>query len=121
MCGLCRTTGSAAGSTRYVIEASGKRCLIAATAGVVNTTSPMSRRRMSTNFTWPSALLLRSGLDRGLVDQHHRDVVLDGIDASALGALERGTVFHELNGRLARRADQNLEELGIDRHRLTIR
>jgi hypothetical protein len=60
-------------------------------------------------------------LDRRLVDQHHRDVVFDGIDAAALVALKRGPVIHELNGRLARGADENFEELGIDRHRVTIR
>jgi len=38
-------TTSADGSTRYVISASGKASRMAVTAGVVKTTSPMSRRR----------------------------------------------------------------------------
>ena len=44
------TTGAAAGSTRYVISASGKASRMAVTAGVVNTTSPMSRSRTSRIF-----------------------------------------------------------------------
>src|SRR4029079_13892670 len=39
--------------------------------------------------------------DRGLVYQHHRDVVLDWIDAVTLLAFERRAVVHQLDRRLA--------------------
>ena len=70
--------------------ASGKRWRSARIAGVVKTTSPIWRRR--TSRICESML---SRLDGGFVDQHHRDVVLDRVDALAGGALERRAVLDE--------------------------
>ena len=61
-----------------------------------------------------------SVLDRGLVHQHHGNVVLDGVDAPARLALQPAAVVHEVHRGLAVRADQNLEEGGVDGHVLTI-
>ena len=55
-------------------------------------------------------------LDRRFVDQHHRDVVLDGIDALARGALERGAVLDERDRRLAVRTGENFEQFRVDGH-----
>jgi hypothetical protein len=57
-----------------------------------------------------------SRFDRGLVDQHHRDVVLDGIYAVTLVAFQSGAVLDELNGGLAGRAREDLEKFGVNRH-----
>src|SRR4051812_46958 len=93
-CGLPATIGAAAGSTRYVRCASGNRWRRAAMAGVVKTTSPICRRRTNRIFNLPSDVW-RSRLDRRLVDEHDRNVVLDRVYALAGVALESGAVFHE--------------------------
>ncbi len=49
--GFSRTTGSACGSTRYVRCASGNVRFNARISGVVNTTSPIKRRRINKMFT----------------------------------------------------------------------
>src|SRR5262245_32805876 len=109
--------------------------------GVVKTTSPMRRRRTRRIFTdlvggwW---LVVRRGwwnypathesrttardsrFYGGLVDEHHRDVVLDRIDAVTLVALECRAVLHEPDGSLTVGTRQNFEELGVDGH-LTLR
>ena len=59
-------------------------------------------------------------LDFRLVNQHHRDVILDGIDPATFFALERGAVFHEPDRRLALRAHQDFEQRGVDGHEGTI-
>ena len=82
--------------------------------GVVNTTSPIRRSRSSRIFTRWLVKMAMLELDRGFVDEHDRDVVLDRIDALALRALERRAVLHEIDLRLAVRARQNLEQLRID-------
>ena len=100
-----RTTGSAAGSTRYVRCASGNLRFNARSIGVVNTTSPIRRRRISRIFTaaihairnrirtrnpnpgsrfGPGSRTVSLWLYRRLVDQHDRNVVLDWVDALAL-------------------------------------
>jgi hypothetical protein len=56
------------------------------------------------------------GFDSGLVNQHHRDVILDGIDAMTLLALEAGAVIHQLHWRLTVGAGQDFQEFGIDGH-----
>src|SRR6186713_1555842 len=78
--------------------------------GVVKTTSPISRRRTRRIFK------LASAFDRGLVDQHHRDVVLDRIDPAALFALQAGAVLDDMHGRFALRTHENLEECRINSH-----
>ncbi len=49
-------------------------------------------------------------LDRGLIDQHDRDIVLDRIDAVALGALQTLGILSVLERLLAGRADQDFEQ-----------
>ena len=63
---------------------------------------------------------LRGALDRGFVDQHHRDVILDRIDAPALRALQRRAALDQLDLRLAVGARQNLEQFRVDGHMRTI-
>ena len=55
-------------------------------------------------------------LDRRLVDQHHRDVVLDRIHAVTGAALQRLAVLHQRDRRLARRAGEDFEQFSIDWH-----
>jgi exonuclease VII large subunit len=57
-----------------------------------------------------------SVFDRGLVDEHHRDVIPDRVDTVALVASEACAVVHGLHGRLAGRAHQDLEQSGINGH-----
>ena len=88
--GLPATTGAAARFDQIRrARASGNRRRSARTTGVVNTTSPIRRRRTS------RILNAASVLDRRLVDQHHRDVVLDRIHAVARVALQAGAVLDE--------------------------
>jgi hypothetical protein len=54
--------------------------------------------------------------DFRLFDQHHRDVVLDWIDALARGALEARMVIHRRDAGMALGAHENLEQLWIDGH-----
>src|SRR6185503_8862151 len=117
--GLPRTTSRAAGCLR----------LMARSRGVVSTTSPISRSRTIRIFIgrgcwlvaggWPTNYQLLSSrfrLNRGFVDEHDRDVVLDRIDTVTGGALERGAVFHELHRGLAVGTRENFEQLCVDRH-----
>src|SRR5688572_24252581 len=104
-CRLRRTIGAAAGSTRYVSRARGYARRSAPINGVVNTTSPIRRSRISR---------MRSGLDGGLVNQHHGNIVFDRIDAPALRALEGGAPLDQLDLRFAVGARQDLEQLRIN-------
>src|SRR5438105_5052016 len=104
--------------------ASGKRSRSARTAGVVNTTSPICRSR--TNRILMKLVITQfaknpiSRFDGGFVDEHHRDVVLDWIDAMARAALERRPVLHQTDRRLTVRAGENLEQFWVDRHERNI-
>ncbi len=53
---------------------------------------------------------------RRLVNQHHRDIVLDRIHTMALVALERRAVLDQFDRGLAVRARKDFKEFGIDRH-----
>lgn len=57
-----------------------------------------------------------SRLYRRLVQQHDRNIVLDGVDALALGALERRPVLDEVDLRLAVGTGKYLEQFRIHRH-----
>src|SRR6185436_14369434 len=100
------------------MRAAGKCRRIAPIAGVVKTTSPINRsrtRRMfgtsGTSGTPGTFGTLGTLLfDRGFVDQHHRDVVLDRIDAVTRFALERLSVLHQRDRRLACRAGEYFEQ-----------
>lgn len=59
---------------------------------------------------------LQSGFNRRFVNQHHWDVVLDGIDAAAGVALETGAAVDQRDGRLAVRARENFEQFRVNRH-----
>ena len=51
-----------------------------------------------------------SGIDGGFVHEHDRDVVFNGIDAAALGALKGLSFVLELEWLFAKRADEKIEE-----------
>jgi hypothetical protein len=55
-------------------------------------------------------------LDGRLVNQHHRDVVLDGVDAMTLIALETGAVMHQFDRRFAMGTGEDFEQFGVDWH-----
>jgi hypothetical protein len=55
-------------------------------------------------------------LDGGLVDEHHGNVVFDGIHAFARPAFQRRAILDEGDGCFATRTRENLEQLRIDRH-----
>lgn len=56
-------------------------------------------------------------LDLGFVNQHHWNVVFDGIDAFAFNALQTLVVRSQLNRLFAQRANQNVQQVLTDRHR----
>src|SRR4029450_12774871 len=89
--------------------ASGKRRRSARRIGVVNATSPIRRRRTR-------RIRGASGLDCGLVNEHHRDVVPDGVDAFALLALEGRAIVNEFYRGLAVRTGQDFKQFGVNRH-----
>ena len=60
------------------------------------------------------------GFHRRFIDQHHRNVVLDGVDAVAGGALQRRAVLDERDGGLAVRTGKNFEQFRVDSHARTI-
>ena len=73
----------------------------------------------ATSASWArSSLTLRDGR---FLREHDRDVVAHRIDALALGAAQAGAVLHQLHGRLAHRAGQDLEQVGMDRHGPSLR
>src|SRR6476660_1717613 len=79
-------------------------------AGVVNTTSPISRRRTS-------RMRCRSVVLGGRrVDEHDRDVIFNRIDALAGRALQRCAVLHDSNRRFTVWTGENLQQLGVYRH-----
>jgi hypothetical protein len=61
-----------------------------------------------------NSLLLR--LDASFVDQHHGDIIADGVDALALDAFEAGLVGLHLQGGFADGAHQDVEQIFADRH-----
>src|SRR4051812_28405674 len=79
-------------------------------AGVVKTTSPISRSRTS-RIRWGSVVL-----DGCFVDEHGRDVIFDRVDALAGRALQCGAVLHDGDRRFTVRTGENLQQLGVDRH-----
>ena len=56
------------------------------------------------------------GFDRGLIDQHHGDVVLDRVHPVALIALERRTILDQCDRCLTVRARKYFEQFSIDGH-----
>src|SRR5512143_2985702 len=89
--GLPSTRRRKGSSTTYDIRARGRARLMAATAGVVMTMSPMRRRRMRRMLgeAAGSGLGLALRFNRGLFDEHDRDIsVLDPVDAVTAQALQ---------------------------------
>src|SRR5688572_18977343 len=82
--------------------------------GVVNTTSPSRRSRTSRIFTRWQTVSVR--LDGGLVQQHDRDVVLDGEHTMALPALQARAVLHQRHRGLAARTGQDLQQFSVHWH-----
>ena len=64
----------------------------------------------------PNRSVLDSGLDRGLIDQHDGDVVLNRVDPPTGVALEARAGLDDVYWCAACRADQNLEQRRIDGH-----
>src|SRR5437588_10323474 len=85
-------------------------------AGVVKTTSPIRRNRTNRMFMTGFGTNPGSFLDGRFVDQHHRNVVLDGIHPVARVALQAGAVMHEHHGCFEVRASKYLEQFGIEGH-----
>ena len=86
-------------------------------AGVVNTQSPRERRRISSTFAplgnWESKRLV---LHARFVDEHNGNVVTDGVDAFALHALEAAAIGFKVERCLAKRADEDLQQILGDGH-----
>src|SRR5262249_57526862 len=59
--------------------------------------------------------------DARSVREHHRDVVANRIDAPACGAFQALAVGGEPDGRLAERADENVQKLFADGHERLLR
>jgi len=64
-------------------------------------------------------LFIGSFFDGGLVDEHYRNVVADGINALALDAFECAAVGFELYVSLARRTSEYFQKFLINCHGMT--
>jgi len=62
----------------------------------------------------PGAALFRFNL--GFIDEHDRDVVLDGIDAPALAAFQAVTLRRQLDRSFAQRANQYVQKFLTNGH-----
>ena len=102
---------------------SGRARLSRCSAGVVRTQSPSDRSRM-TRTRPPTRHSIQRGchplmtllLDFGFVDQHHRDVVFNRVNAMALNAFKAAAVGLQLDGRLAERADEYFQKIFAQSH-----
>src|SRR5947208_13189012 len=78
-------------SSATAIRRSGRYSWRSWSAGVVRAQSPRERSRMMDTLLFRgrlSSTLATLLFDLGLVHQHHRDIVADGVHAVALDALE---------------------------------
>src|SRR5579871_4240091 len=116
--------GTKASSTTTPIFKSGRVCFRSEIAGVVRTQSPRERNRMTatrapgarrskTVLIW---IAVRLFFDFGFVDQHHWDVVANGVNALALDALQAALIGLQLHSRLAQRTHQNVQQILANRH-----
>src|SRR5215213_4962723 len=76
-------------------------------------------RSCGESSTMSRRLFIGSFFDGGLVDEHYRDVVTDGINALAIDAYQRVPIRLQFNLRLASRTRENFQEFLIDCHGLT--
>lgn len=79
---------------------------------MVGTTLNVARRRQKPDICRTLESAWRLGrVDFGSVDQHNRDVILDGVDAAALAAFEAVTVGAEDDRLFADRTNEDFEEI----------
>src|SRR4030095_5872413 len=76
-------------------------------------------RNCGESSTMSRKLFIESLFDRGLVDEHYRDIVADGINTLAFDALQRISIGLELDLRLASRTREYLQEFLTNCHGLT--
>src|ERR1035437_9913758 len=117
--GLPEKISAKRGATRRLILRSGRWCLRRERAGVVRTVSPRDRRRI-TAIREPDGK--RSSkftlfFNTGFIDQHHGDVVANGVDPLAFHAFQAVFVLFELHRRFAERADENFQQIFADGHK----
>src|ERR1051325_7898643 len=77
-------------------------------------------RSCGESSTMSRRLFIGSFFDGGLVDEHYRDVVADGIDALALDAFQRVPIGLQLNFRLASRTREYFQEVLTNCHGLDL-
>src|SRR6185503_7019514 len=77
-------------------------------------------RSCGESSTMSRRLFIASLFDGGLVDQHHWNVVADGINAFAFNTLQRVPVRLELNLRLASRTREYFQEFLTNCHWLDL-
>src|SRR5690242_10573851 len=114
-------TGRNFGSTATATRKSGRARFRMSSAGVVRTQSPSDRSRMTAtpaprgrhSRTLPTGRLF---FDLGLVDQHHGDVVANGVDAMALDALQAALVGFHIERGSPNGADEDLQQFFADSH-----
>src|SRR5271168_4099843 len=117
--GLFAKISAKRGSTITLIFRSGRYCLRRERAGVVRTQSPRDRRRI-TAIREPDGK--RSSkftlfFNTGFVDQHHGDVVANGVDPLAFHAFQAVFILFQLHRRFAERADKNFQQIFADGHK----
>lgn len=83
-------------------------------------TNGRGRENNVANFAKPDEQDLQSGFDGRFVDEHHGNVIFNGIHAVTSRALERSPVLDERHRCFAVRTREDLEQLGVDGHRRTI-
>ena len=74
------------------------------------------RETLSESSHYPLTTIHQLGFYGRLIDEHHRDIVLDGIHAVTLLAFEGGPVLDQRDRCLAVGASQNFEQLRVNRH-----
>src|SRR5215217_6376916 len=76
-------------------------------------------RNCGESSTMSRRLFIGSFFDGGLVDEHYRDVVADGIDAFTLDAFQCVPIGVQFNLRLASRTREYFQEFLTNCHGLT--
>src|SRR5580658_1049717 len=138
--GFPSSTGAKRGSTSTLIRKSGRQECSAAMAGVSSTTSPSERRRMirisapcgnagsrvegsfefggAFNFYEAAKCAASFGFNAGFINQHHRNIFANRIDAMARRALQATLVAGQLHRRFILRANQNIEQFLRNGHEI---
>src|SRR5580658_1703241 len=138
--GFPSRTGAKRGSTSTLMRKSGREACSAAMAGVSSTRSPSERRRMirisapcgkdgsrvegsfelggAFNFYDAAKCAASFGFNAGFINQHHRDVFANRIDAMARRALQAALVAGQLHRSLILRANQNVEQFLRNSHEI---